>query len=118
VVSAAPGIFLSGQNAAAAIPSQAPAGGAVALFVTGLGATSPSVAAGVAAPLNTLSTAAARVTATVGGQPAMVFFAGLAPGYSGLYQVNFFVPQLSPGTYQVQTSAAGAVSNAATITVH
>lgn len=30
--------------------------------------------------------------------PASVSYAGLAPGYVGLYQINFTVPQVSPGT--------------------
>jgi uncharacterized protein (TIGR03437 family) len=30
--------------------------------------------------------------------PATVSYAGLAPGYVGLYQINFTVPQVSPGT--------------------
>ena len=115
---AAPGIFLIGQTAAAAIPAQVSAGGAVALFVTGLGATAPPVAAGAAAPLDTFSTTAAVVTATVGGQPATVFFAGLAPGFAGLYQVNLFVPQLPPGDYPVQISAGGADSNSAILSIH
>jgi uncharacterized protein (TIGR03437 family) len=116
VQTAAPGIFLIGQSAAA-IPSSVSAGGVVALFVTGLGAVTPPVEAAAAAPLNSLSTANAAVTATVGGQPAQVLFAGLAPGFAGLYQVNIVVPQLAPGSYPVQISAGGAASNLAPITV-
>lgn len=66
------------------------------LYLTGLGAVTPEVAAGAAggwgtaeAPLNTLSE---TVTAAVDGQPAAVAFAGLAPYFVGLYQVNFQVP--------------------------
>jgi uncharacterized protein (TIGR03437 family) len=114
---AAPGIFLVGQSAAA-IPNPVAAGGAVALFVTGLGAVTPSVDAGAAAPLNSLSYANTAITATVGGQTAQVLFAGLAPGFAGLYQVNVVVPQLAPGNYPVQIAAGGVASNSATITVH
>jgi adhesin/invasin len=59
----------------------------------------------------------AVVTATVGGQPATVLFAGLAPGYAGLYQVNLVVPQLVPGDYPLQISAGGVASNTAIVSV-
>jgi len=68
------------------------------LYLTGLGAVTPEVAAGAAggwgtaeAPLNTLSE---TVMVAVNGQPAAVAFAGLAPYFVGLYQVNFQVPGL------------------------
>jgi len=75
------------------------------------------VATGTRAPTDSLSRVTAQVTASIGGLPATVLFAGLAPGYAGLYQVNVLVPQLSPGDYPVQISAAGATSNTATVSV-
>lgn len=117
VQAAAPGIFQVAGGHAAAIPAQAAAGGVAALFVTGLGATTPPVAPGVPAPLDSLSTASAAVSATIGGQSAQVLFAGLAPGFAGLYQVDVIVPQLPPGDYPVQISAGGVPSGTATITV-
>ena len=124
--STAPGIFLLPQGRAAAVNQDgsvnsadhtaAPAS-AIAVYATGLGAVDPPVTAGVAASAVELSKVTAGVTATVGGQPATVLFAGLAPGYAGLYQVNLVVPQLAPGDYPLQISAGGVASNTATISV-
>ena len=52
----------------------------------------PPAMAGTAAPLNTLLRATRPVTVTIGGVKAEVQFAGVAPGTSGLYQVNVTVP--------------------------
>ena len=121
----APGIFLLGQGQAAAenqdFSINGPGNGAavgsiIALYATGLGAVNPAVGAGVQAS-GSLSRVTAPVTATIGGQPANVAFAGLAPGFAGLYQVNLVIPQLPPGTYPVQITAGGVASNTATITV-
>lgn len=96
------------------------AGFTTAPHVTGLGAVNPPVATGAQAPTASLSTVIATVTATIGGLPDAVPFAGLAPGYVGyvgLYQVNVTVPQLAPGNYPLQIFASGTASNAATISV-
>ena len=95
----------------------AAAASAVAVYATGLGAVNPPVAIGAQAPTASLSKVTATVTATIGGQPATVLFAGLAPGYAGLYQVNLVVPQIAPGDYPVQISAGDATSNTATISI-
>lgn len=121
----APGIFLLGQRAAAlnqdysvnSAAQPAAAGSVIAVFVTGLGATMPASGGGVAAPAGVLSTAAASVSATIGGQAAPVSFAGLAPRFAGLDQVNIVVPQLAAGDYPIQIAANGVVSNTATISV-
>jgi uncharacterized protein (TIGR03437 family) len=49
----------------------------------------PTGDAAAASDATTLNTA----EATIDGQPAEVVFAGLAPGFVGLYQVNFLVPE-------------------------
>jgi uncharacterized protein (TIGR03437 family) len=54
----------------------------------------------------------------VGGVGAEVFFAGLAPNYVGLYQVNLFVPQSTPsGSVDVVITMNGVSSNAAKMQV-
>ena len=79
--------------------------------------TSPAVPAGTAAPTSSLSYTTQTATATVGGQNAQILFAGLAPGYVGLYQVNLIVPTgVAAGpSVPVVITAAGAAS--ATVTV-
>ncbi|MDP8979333.1 MAG: hypothetical protein M3O35_01940 [Acidobacteriota bacterium] len=96
----------------------ASAGDALLIFCTGLGTVSPSVPAGSAAPFALFSTDN-QVTATVGGQTAQVLFAGLAPGYVGLYQVNLIVPAgITPGpNVPVVLSAAGADSVPVTVAI-
>jgi len=48
-----------------------------------------------------------------------VLFAGLAPGFSGLYQINAFVPQksVSGNAVEVIVEAAGQRSRPVTIAV-
>jgi len=89
----------------------------IAAYLTGLGAVNPPVNTGVAAPTDPLSMLTGGATATIGSMPAAVRFAGLAPGFAGLYQVNIQVPQMSPGQYPLQISAGGVVSNAALVNI-
>ena len=80
----------------------------VAIFGTGFGAVSPSVASGTAASASQLSIVVAPVTATMGGRPANVVYAGLAPGLVGLYQINVEIPSgVSGPATQIQISVSG-----------
>ena len=62
------------------------------IYLTGLGQTNPEVATGEAAPSSPLAVAVIPVTVTLGGVSLNVQYAGLAPGWAGLYQINVSVP--------------------------
>ena len=81
-----------GSQAEAGGGNAATAGDAVVIYCTGLGDATPRAVAGFPVPPSPLSYANDTVTATIGGVNASVFFAGLSPGFTGLYQVNAMVP--------------------------
>ena len=62
-------------------------GDAIIVFCTGLGATTPLATVGSAAPAEPLARTERVTRVTVGGVEANVVYAGLAPGFTGLYQV-------------------------------
>jgi uncharacterized protein (TIGR03437 family) len=95
------------------------AGDVIVLFAAGLGAVDPSVDAGAVAGSGGLSNAVNPVVVSVGGQNAQVAFAGLAPGFVGLYQINAYVPNGVPSgnAVPVSISIAGQTSTPATISV-
>jgi uncharacterized protein (TIGR03437 family) len=97
----------------------ASAGDALLIFCTGIGTVSPPVPAGAAAPASTLSYTDNPVTVTVGGKDAQVLFAGLAPGWVALYQVNVLVPAgVAAGpSVPVVVTAAGASSTPVTVAI-
>ena len=88
----------------------------VSIYCTGLGAVVSPVASGSAAasPVATV----AHVDVSIAGIPAKVTYAGLAPGFAGLYQVNAEVPQGIPtGNQTLQITAGGVASNTVTLAV-
>ncbi len=100
--------------------SPAPAGSIVIAYCSGLGATNPAVASGVVPPAaEPLARVTAPVTATIGELPAPVQFAGLAPGFVGLYQVNLQIPpNVNLGdAVPVVLTQGGVSSNTVTISV-
>jgi len=114
------GAILNGKGAVVNSAAPATAGDTVAVYATGLGATQPSVVSGVAAPsAEPLARVTATVTAGVGGNPAPVSFAGLAPGFVGLYQVNVQIPTgVSTGpAIPLVLSQNGVVSNTVTLAI-
>ena len=71
-------------------------GAPVVIYATGLGPVTSDPGAGNPAPSSPPSITTYPVTATVGGVPATVQFAGLAAGFAGLNQVNIVIPPNAP----------------------
>jgi len=126
IAAAGPAIFTwyGSQEAAALNPDYSvnsqdkPASSYIQLFGTGLGAVSPAVATGAPASADPLSWVTATVTATVGDTPpANALFAGLAPGFAGLWQVNVALPSGISGAVPVIVTVAGVASNTVTVWV-
>jgi uncharacterized protein (TIGR03437 family) len=101
------------------IPSApAQAGDYLSIFCTGLGATTPFVPTNTVSPGSPPATVNNAVTAIIGGLPATVSFAGLAPGFIGLYQVNVQVPLgVAGNAVALFLTQGGVPSNVATIAV-
>ena len=89
------------------------------MFATGLGRVTDAPASGEAAIANPLSETSASPEVSIGGAAANVLFAGLAPGFIGLYQVNVQVPAAAPSGDAVGVSLriGGAESNVVTIAI-
>ena len=103
VADASPGIFGSLRQAAILNEdgtlnnSDQPAlrGHVITVFATGQGMVEPALATNRVAPLSPLCRSP-NVKATIGDQPARVDFAGMAPGFVGLWQLNIVVPDDAP----------------------
>jgi uncharacterized protein (TIGR03437 family) len=119
-----PGLFAYNNQAAALNQDYsvngpnhpAAAGSIIVLFGTGFGATQPLDVTGVPAQ-PPLGVPIAYVTVTIGGIPAPVLFAGDAPGFVGLTQINARVPAGVTGQPQVIV-AAGSASSPAGIPIY
>ena len=88
------------------------------IYCTGLGPVDQPVVVGTAGPSSPLANTLNPVTATIGGQPASVAFAGLAPTLT-VYQVNLIIPPgVTPGSaVPVVLTQAGQQSLPVTIAV-
>lgn len=71
-------------------------GDTLIIYLTGLGATVPSVQDGTAAPSGVLATALMAPQLALGGDTLGVLYAGLVPGLVGVYQINAVVPLHAP----------------------
>jgi uncharacterized protein (TIGR03437 family) len=98
--------------------SPATPGDYLILYLVGMGQTDNPVASGAATPLAPLSQVTSPPVVTLGGVPATVLFAGLTPGWAGLYQVNIQVPNVTAGgNLTLTVSQGGVISNTALLPV-
>ena len=108
----------NGQQFSADASHPASAGDTLVIYCAGLGAVTPGVTAGSAAP-SPAAKVSSPVTVTIGGKSATVAFAGLTPTYAGLYQVNVTVPDgITPGaSVPVIITASGLSSPPVTVAI-
>ncbi len=115
------GIFLHGADFSLVTRTNpARPGEVVLIYGTGLGAVLPSVKSGELAPGDPPASATASVSVTINGIDAGTpLFAGLAPGFVGLYQVNVPIPAAitTAGDVPVVITAAGVPGNSVTLPV-
>ena len=86
------GAILHADYSLVSAAKPAAAGETILIYLTGLGAVTPTLSDGTAGNTGTLYRANTDLVVYVGGQPATVLFKGQAPGFPGLYQLNVTLP--------------------------
>ncbi|HEV3199066.1 MAG TPA: IPT/TIG domain-containing protein [Bryobacteraceae bacterium] len=89
----------------------------VAVYLTGQGLVDHPVATGAAAPTSPLSLPLAPVLVQVGGKVADIGFAGLAPGFVGLMQLDIVIPEVDAGEQPLDVSIGGVAANRTVLSV-
>ena len=127
VSDAAPGIFVDESGTPAivkaggkVVSAQDPAlpGEYLSIYAAGLGRVDGSIQAGEATPRSPLLATVQPVTVRLGPSRLTPQFAGLAPDFIGVYQVNFQVPQnLSAGMYDLTLLSGLSLSNTVKLAV-
>jgi uncharacterized protein (TIGR03437 family) len=118
-----PGAILHSDYTEVSDTSPATPGETVLLFMNGLGTVTPQVNDGAAGSSSQLSYSdeynASEIFVTLDNQSADVLYAGLAPGFAGLYQVNFTLPKtgLEDGDVSISFETNEAVNQMATISL-
>ena len=91
------GVRSNGAQILADANNPVSAGQYIVMYATGLGSVTPTVDDGAAGPTAPLSLVSNSTSLTIGGADATIAYAGLAPGFASLYQVNAIVPSVPPG---------------------
>lgn len=81
-------------------------------YLIGSGPLDNQIATGAPTPADPLARESLKTTATLGGVPATVIFAGMTPGLVGVMQLNLQVPNVS-GDLPLQITVGNASSNSA-----
>ncbi len=87
-----PGIITHADGSLVTLANPAVNGEVLVMYCTGLGAVTNQPSSGALSPSGPLAVSLSTPGVSIGNMPARVLFAGLAPGYIGLYQVNVEVP--------------------------
>lgn len=91
-------------------------GETILLYGTGFGSTTPSIAPGIITDM--IYNLVPLPTATIGGLPAQVTFAGLIPGFAEVYQVQVTIPTaIADGDWPIVLNVNGTTSFPALVTV-
>ena len=88
----------------------AAAGDHITLFGLAFGRVEPAPETGAPAAGNPLSSMVTPLELRIGGRAAEVSFAGIAPGFIGLYQINARVPDGLVGLLSIEVTAEGVSS--------
>jgi len=111
-----PGLFLWGDNQPVAVhltgelisdASPALPGEIIVIYAAGLGHTTPDISVGQLATAAFPIQFATQLQVLLDGvacPPGSILYAGLAPGFAGLYQINLRLPSDAPPTPQIQLS--------------
>jgi uncharacterized protein (TIGR03437 family) len=93
--------------------------GYATVYATGLGPVTAQPPTGLPAAVNPLSGLQDKLTVTLDLIPADVEFAGLVPGFVGLYQINIKIPPIIAASHQADLRVAvnGLTSNLTTIAI-
>ena len=119
--STAPGMFLYNGFVLAThldgtlLTPSSPAGPGeiIVIYAVGLGKVTPPTTSGKIVTSAASIALAAQMRILLSGTPcpsANVLYAGLAPGFSGLYQINLIVPPLTPPNPEIRISFGDQIS--------
>jgi uncharacterized protein (TIGR03437 family) len=126
LVDAAPAPFVDAQNFALAedwnqnyalVNAANPAhpGDAIILYLTGLGHTLPNPNPGEAPPTPAPLANPAELSVLLNGtamDPTLILYAGVTPGFAGLYQIDLMLPMNTAANPEIRISMAGQSSPA------
>ncbi|HUK19828.1 MAG TPA: IPT/TIG domain-containing protein, partial [Bryobacteraceae bacterium] len=105
-------------NAVSGLPSRpAKAGDVITMYGIGFGPVTPAVSSGQIAPASSCSPSClnSQVQISIGGTPATLQYAGLAPGEVGVYQFNVVVPAVAAGNSVPVTFSLGGQAGTQTL---
>lgn len=118
IAAAAPSLLeIVSQNGLFSSSNPARPGGALSLYLTGLGEVRGSIASGHAATSGSIPVVSA-VEVWIGHTRLEPRFAGLAQGHAGIYRIDIEVPKdLPDGIYAIRVVAGGVSSRSANLDV-